>query len=228
MELLPKLLQTVLSQLLDEKDLNQWNMQCNGDTVYVNLRFTQHGQCAGSNSPFMPGWRPKSPSEKRRDAERLSSWQNRRDSNSSVKNAEENGNIDSSGVGTFVPNYSGQSKNSTAHVGHGQPATSQTVDSTDSDDLCDPVPDHNTTKQSADSLSTNPVMGATCTPKQSFPRQRKETLNKMNVLQSDYNYNVIDSQSEEQDSCDDIILQEQFSSTYHSVKQCHVDMDTLD
>ena len=176
----------------------------------------------------MPGWRQKSPSEKRRDAERLSSWQNRRDSNISVKTADAKGNINSSGVGKFMPNYREQSKNSTTHLGHGQPAMSQTVDYTDSDDLCDPILDHNTTKQSADFMSTNPVMDST--PKQSFHSQRKGTYNKVYVFQPDHEkYHVADSSDGAvQDNCDDTILQKHLSSKYHSVTQHHVDMDTLD
>ncbi len=231
MESLPKLLQTVLNQLLGEKDLNQWHMQCHGETVYINLRFTPHGQCStGDSLPFMPGWRQKSPCEKRRDAERLSSWQNRRDSNTSVKNAKAKDNINSSGVGTFMPKYSEQSSNSTVHVGHGRPSTSQTVDYTDSDDLSDPIPDHNTTKQSADYMSTNPTMEYT--PKQSFPTQRKRTSNTGYVFQADHKkYNITDnsdSDSEVQDSCDDTTIQEPLSAKYHSVTKCQFDMDTLD
>ena len=75
MEQLPKLLKSAISELLQEKNLQQWNIQANGDSiVYINMRFVSPG--LEMNTPVPVGFRKKSPSEKRRDSCRMSSWQN--------------------------------------------------------------------------------------------------------------------------------------------------------
>ena len=76
MQYLPKLLLTTLNQILDENNLSQWNMQVNNGVVYVNLKFIQEGH-VGQSTPA-PGFRRKSPSEKKRDFQRLSTWQDKK------------------------------------------------------------------------------------------------------------------------------------------------------
>ena len=73
---LPKLLLTTLNQILDENNLSQWNMQVNNGVVYVNLKFIQEGHVCQSTP--VPGFRRKSPSEKKRDSQRLSTWQDKK------------------------------------------------------------------------------------------------------------------------------------------------------
>ena len=244
MESLPKLLVTILNQLLEEKDLNQWNVQANGDTVYVNLKFTQHGQSTNDSPPSMPGWRRKSPSERRRDSQRLSSWQSQRESNVpfvSVRKTELNSDNLNTGDSTspFMANYSQQSDNGKSHVGHGRPAMSH-VDSTatDSDDLfeSDPLmPDQNKTHRSADRMSTitamneNPQTSKDATPidmtfcestHEIFYEMQKGTADELKMSQtSDRNYHV----------CDKPIICENPANTKQcEITQYEVDMDKLD
>ena len=73
---LPKLLKTAIDQLLQEKELGQWNIQASGETVYVNMKFVPHG--LHMSTPVPTGFRKKSPSEKKRDSYRMSAWQERK------------------------------------------------------------------------------------------------------------------------------------------------------
>jgi hypothetical protein len=73
---LPKLLLTVLNELSVDKNLNHWNIQANGNTVYVNMRFVTPG-CEDTSTPLpRPGYgfRHKSGSEKARDFNRFQTW----------------------------------------------------------------------------------------------------------------------------------------------------------
>ncbi len=85
MESLPKLLLSTLDHLCADKKLLQWNLQANGDTVYVNLRFVppEYSDLGHASSP-VPGLRRKSPSEQQRDFIRLSEWRQRNMSNQST------------------------------------------------------------------------------------------------------------------------------------------------
>ncbi len=46
LEELPKLLVNTLEQLIQEKKLCQWNLQDNGNFVYINMRFGSHTTAA--------------------------------------------------------------------------------------------------------------------------------------------------------------------------------------
>ncbi len=79
MEYLPKLLKIAMDQLFEEKELHNWNIQSHGETVYINMKFVSHGFDTSTPAPM--GFRKKSPAEKRRDSQRLLSFQNsKRDS----------------------------------------------------------------------------------------------------------------------------------------------------
>ena len=84
MEELPKLLVNNLEQLLCEKKLLQWNLQDNGNCVYINLKFGIYtGLKCDSDETQGMGLRKKSPSERHRDFSRLMSWKEKRQSNNS-------------------------------------------------------------------------------------------------------------------------------------------------
>ena len=74
MEYLPKVLKIAMDQLFEEKELHNWNIQSHGETVYINMKFVSHGFDTSTPAPM--GFRKKSPAEKRRDSQRLLSFQN--------------------------------------------------------------------------------------------------------------------------------------------------------
>ena len=88
LEELPKLLVNTLEQLIQEKKLCQWNLQDNGNFVYINMRFGSHMAAAqndnGDSHSF--GFRRKSPSERNRDLSRLMSWREKHQSKQSFHN----------------------------------------------------------------------------------------------------------------------------------------------
>lgn len=78
----PKVLQVTLEQLVCDYNLSKWNLQAHGNgTYYVNLCFMAEGGRDNSKTVGM-GLRNKTPSQRRRDAQRLKLWERQKISNS--------------------------------------------------------------------------------------------------------------------------------------------------
>ena len=64
---------------MSEKNLGTWNMQVNAEVVYLNLKFIPEGHI--DRSTPAPGFHKKSPSEKSRDYQKLSSYKGKSSNN---------------------------------------------------------------------------------------------------------------------------------------------------